>query len=67
MSAYFEEPRTCSSERSHYVFQTVSWGTKDYFEVTFGSVLLFIEEGFIKSDKAELIPVFPHKLSRIII
>ena len=50
MSAYFEEPRTCSSERSHYVFQAVSWGTKDYFEKLFarpGNVIKDMHKAYL--------------------
>ena len=50
ISAYFEEPRTCSSERSHYVFQTVSWGTKDYFEKLFarpGNVIKDMHKAYL--------------------
>jgi len=32
LSAYFEEPKSYPSKRSHFVFQVVSWGTKNYFE-----------------------------------
>lgn len=32
LSAYFEEPRSCGSKRSHFVFHVLSWGTQNYFE-----------------------------------